>query len=127
MGEFFHSDICGLLPVTLQGGARYFVTFIDKTSNFVHVDFMRLKSNLYECFQKFERSLANKFGRPMKVLSSDRGTEYTSNVMKQYMAKIGIEHQVKGGYAREQNGKAERQNRTIMEKVRTMIFARHIF
>lgn len=56
---------------------------------------------------------------------SDRGTEYyRSNVMKDYLAKYGIEAQVTGGYAPEQNGKAERQNRTIMESVRAMLDAR---
>ena len=42
------------------------------------------------------------------------------------MTKLGIEHQMTGGYAPEQNGKAERQNRTIVEKVRTMIHARSV-
>ena len=55
------------------------------------------------------------------MLRSDRGTGYKLNVFKQYKEKFGIEHQVTGGYNSKQNGKAERQNRTIMEKVSTMI------
>lgn len=62
----------------------------------------------------------------MKVLRSDKGTEYKSNVIQQYLAKYGIEFQETGGYAPEQNGKVERQNRTIVEGVRTMLIAREV-
>lgn len=61
--EFFHSDICGPIPVKSLDGARYFVTFIDEASKYTTVYFLKYKSDIYEFFQKFGRHVANKFGK----------------------------------------------------------------
>ena len=85
VGEFFHSDLCGPMQVTSLGGARYFLTFIDDASSYRNIYTIKHKSDVYECFQKFERMVSNKFRANMKVLRSDRGREYVCNLMKQYM------------------------------------------
>lgn len=69
-GEKFHSDVCG--PMSVQtGGARYFVLFKDDASGYRYVSFIKHKSDVFDKFkdfEKLEKIVANKFGRPMKVL-----------------------------------------------------------
>ena len=57
----------------------------------------------------------------MKILRSDNGGEYTSRAFKQYLSKKGIRHQKTVPYTPMQNGVAERINRTIQERVTTML------
>ena len=59
----------------------------------------------------------------MKILRVDRGTEYLNEKMKNYIAECGIEIETSAPYTPQQNGKAERQNRMIVESARTSLIA----
>lgn len=108
------------------GGAKFFVMFKDDASGYRQVFFLKHKSDVFESFKIFERALANKFGRVMKTLRSDNGREYCNESMKQYMQSRGIKHEISAPYTPEQNGKAERNNRTVVECARMMMQARNI-
>lgn len=43
--------------------------------------FIRHKSDVVARFKEYEKLVANKFGRPMKVLRSDNGKEYINQEM----------------------------------------------
>lgn len=120
-GEFAHSDMCGPLPYPSIGGARFFVTFVDEISNYRYVFFLQHKSDVYEKFKEFDRMVENKFGRRLQVLHTDNGREYCNHDMRQYLKMRGIRMENSAPFTPEQNGKAERENRTIMESARTMI------
>jgi len=72
------------------GGARFFVTFKDEASGYRHVYLMKHKADVFECFKKFEVMIANKFGRPMKILRSDNGKEYVNSSLQNYLGAKGI-------------------------------------
>jgi transposase InsO family protein len=55
-------------------------------------------------------------------LRTDNGTEYTNKEFKKYLRKFGIRHQTTVPYNPEQNGLAERMNRTLVERAKSMIF-----
>ena len=57
----------------------------------------------------------------MKCLRSDNGGEYTSNEFKSYCSEKGIRHEKTVPCTPQQNGVAERMNRTIVEKIRCML------
>ena len=71
-GEVFHTDVCGPMSVETSDGASYFLLFVDDATGYCYVYFLRYKSNVFEKFKIFEKLIANKFGRPMKILRSDR-------------------------------------------------------
>lgn len=62
----------------------------------------------------------------MKVLRSDNGGEYCNKQMKQYMQSLCIKYDTTAPYTPEQNGRAERDNRTIVESARTMMQAKQL-
>ena len=57
----------------------------------------------------------------MKVLRSDRGGEYNSNEFNKFCEDVGLDRQLTVGYTPQQNGVAERKNRTIEEMAKSMI------
>ena len=58
----------------------------------------------------------------VKVLRSDNGEEYTSDKFTKFCADKGILHEFTVPYCPQQNGVAERLNRTIMEGARSMLY-----
>ena len=60
-------------------------------------------------------------GQSVKILHNDNGGEFTSSEFESYLKKEGIKHQFTIPKCPEQNGVAERFNRTLVEMVRSML------
>ena len=105
---------------------RYFIAYKDDASGFRQVFFVKHKSDVFETYRDVERVVANKFGRTMKTLRTDNGREYCNEQMCSYMQTRGIKHETSAPYTPEQNGRAERDNRTIVECAHTMLHAKQI-
>lgn len=125
-GEFIHTDVCGPMSEDFLGGMRFFLTLKDDATNFRYVYFMKHKSDVFECFKKFDKEIENKFGQPIKTLRSDNGREFSNEQMDKYLVSRGIRKENTAPYTPEQNGKAERDNRTIVESARTLIHAKDL-
>lgn len=120
-GEKIHTDVCGPMSVESLGGARYFLTFKDDATGFRHVYFIKHKSDVYEKYLEYEHLVKNKFGQEIKVLRSDNGREFCNKEMDKYLLAHGIEKENTAPHTPEQNGRAERDNRTIVESARSMM------
>ncbi|PNX68425.1 cysteine-rich receptor-like protein kinase 25-like protein, partial [Trifolium pratense] len=59
-------------------------------------------------------------------LRTDRGGEFNSNEFKEFCEENGIKRQLTAAYTPQQNGIAERKNRTIMDMVRSMLASKSI-
>ena len=103
------------------GGSRYFVTFIDGKSKYVHVYFMSHKSEVTELFKKICNMAESQTERRIKFLRSDNGGEYRSKEMEKFQSERGILWQTTIPYTPEQTGVAERVNRTILEIAKSML------
>jgi transposase InsO family protein len=116
-----HSDVCGPFEENAIGGYRYYVTFIDDKSRYTFVYLLRAKSEVFEKFKEFEALVKNKYMKSIKILRSDNGGEYMSKDFDNFLKSKGIEKQLSVAYTPQQNGVAERMNRTIVESARTMM------
>ena len=121
MLELVHSDICGPLQVQSIGGARYFITFIDDHSNWSVVYPMHKESEAFHYYKLFANYAQTHTGRKIKVLRSDQGGEYVSDEFQTHLNEAGTQHQMTPACTPEQNGVAERLNRTLMNLVRSML------
>ena len=63
----------------------------------------------------------NKFGSFPKAIRSDNGCEYKSKAMINYLQMKGITSQYTVPYCPQQNGIAERKNRSLVEMSRCML------
>ena len=69
------------------------------------------------------RLLENKTGLKLQVLRSDRGGEYLNSQLKGFCAHNGIKPDWTAPYSSQQNGQAERFNRTLEEMARTQLIS----
>ena len=119
--ERVHSDVCGPMATASIGGSKYFVTFIDDYSRCTAVYFLKQKNEVFEKFQEFEKLVTNETGTAIGALRSDNGGEYVSSKFESYLKSRGIRHELTVPHTPQQNGVAERMNRTLMESARSMM------
>lgn len=120
--ELVHSDVCGPVTPVSWSGEKYFVTFIDDWSRFTVVYLIKTKDEVASCFQDYEAQATAKFGCKISRLRSDNGGEYIGKAMRSFCRQKGIKMDFTVPYSPEQNGVAERMNRTLVEKARSMLF-----
>ena len=87
---------------------------------------MKFKSEFFEAFKDFHKLVTNQFSSKLNTLQSDNGTEYTSTNMSNYLSDHGILHQTSCVGTPQQNGVAERKNRDLLEKTRSLMFQMHV-
>lgn len=119
--ELIHSDICGPMEVSSLGKAKYFLTFTDDFSRKVFVYPIKNKSETLDKFKDFRNLVEKQTGKSIKILRSDNGTEYINQDFDKYMKASGIRHQTTNPYTSEQNGLAERMNRTLIERAKCLL------
>ncbi|CAL9025450.1 unnamed protein product [Prunus brigantina] len=124
--ELVHTDICGPMKSESLSGNRYFLLFTDDYSRMSWVYFIRNKSSAFECFMKFKAMTELQSGFKIKSLRSDRGGEFLSGEFNNYCEKFGIQRQLTMAYSPQQNGVAERKNRTIVEMAKSMLHEKAI-
>ncbi len=64
--------------------------------------------------------LENQTGYKVKTLRSDRGGEFKSREFAEFLQEKGISHETSAPQISQQNGRAERINRTLREKSESM-------
>ncbi|GJR97139.1 putative ribonuclease H-like domain-containing protein [Tanacetum coccineum] len=65
--------------------------------------------------------LENQLNHKVKIIRSDHGTEFKNHVINEFCAKKGIKREFSVARTPQQNGDAERKNRTLIEAARTML------
>ena len=119
--DLIHSDVVGPLPMS-PGASRYFVTFIDDCSRYKWVYPMKSKSQVLEKLQQFDIMIEKQFGIGIRRLRCDNGGEYTSKKMKRFLDENGILQELTMPYSPQQNGIAERANRSLLETATSMLY-----
>ncbi|XP_039313806.1 uncharacterized protein LOC105196674 isoform X1 [Solenopsis invicta] len=119
--QIIHSDLCGPMPVYSWSGKRYILNFIDDFSRKIHVYFLASKTEVCSFLKNYQSLVENETDRTIKILRTDNGREYVNKEFEEYLKFKGIKHQLIVPYTPEQNGVAERTNRTIVEKARCMM------
>ena len=120
--QIIHSDVCGPIEKCSLGGARYFLTFIDDFTHKVFVYILKTKSEVTSKFVEFKEMVENQLNKKIKILRTDNGTEFVNADMSKFLKSNGIIHQKTAPYTPQQNGKAERMNRTLVEKARCLLY-----
>lgn len=119
--DLVHTDICGPIRCESIGGSRYFVTFIDNKSKWCETYFLKERSEVFDKFLEFKSKVEKQLERKIKILRSDNGKEYCSRKFEDFLRSEGIQHQLSVEYTPEQNGVAERRNRTFLDMARCML------
>lgn len=120
-GEYVHADLCGPMDVESLGGARYYLLIKDEFSHFRFLYTLKKKSEAAEKIMDYVTMVERQQQVTLKVLRTDNGGEFVNKVLGDFLMKKGIIHQTTIPYTPQQNGCVERENRTVMNAVRTML------
>ncbi|KAL5740548.1 hypothetical protein ACOSQ2_029728 [Xanthoceras sorbifolium] len=119
--DYIHSDLWGPARVPSKGGARYMLTFIDDYSRKVWVYFLKHKNDVFATFKQWKALVEKQTGRKIKRLRTDNGLEFCQGDFNEFCKNEGIVRHLTVRGTPQQNGVAERMNRTLLEKVRCML------
>lgn len=120
--EYIHFDLWGS-PSTVSSlsGAHSFLTFTDDFSKKVWIYFLSTKDEVYNCFAEWKLLVENQKGRKIKCLRTDNGLGFYNQRMDKLCRDSGIKRHKTCPYTPQENGVSERMNRSIMDKVRSML------
>jgi transposase InsO family protein len=121
--ELIHSDLCGPIDPTTYGGTKHYALFIDDFTRMTYIYPLKKKSSasVLAKFKEFKAEVETpKTGKLIKRLRTDGGGEY-EKWMGIHLKGSGIIHETTAPYSPDQNGVAERANRTTMERVKAII------
>ena len=125
-GELIHSDVWGPTEFKSVGRSKYFISFIDNATRRCTIEFMKKKSQTTEKVIQHITYLKTRWDKHPKIFRVDNGTEYLNEELITWCRNHGIELQTTAPYSPEQNGVAERFNRTLMELATAMLIERNL-
>eukprot|EP00253_Pinus_taeda_P031654 PITA_31654 len=98
----------------------YYVSFIDDFSRNTWIYFLKIKSKVFDRFKEFKALVQNQIEKKIKVLRTDNGGEFCSKEFEEFCRKCGIAQQKTTPYTPQQNGVAERMNKNVDGRARSM-------
>ncbi|CAI7857155.1 unnamed protein product [Closterium sp. NIES-53] len=119
--DVVHVDLCGPFRVAANDGSLYFLLLKDKKTRYVWVRPIAKKSDVMVVFDKWLKLVERQTSKTVKMLRSDRGGEFLGRAFTDLIEDKGILHNLTCPYTPQQNGMAEREMRTVVEAVRTML------
>ncbi|KAM0029839.1 putative RNA-directed DNA polymerase [Helianthus debilis subsp. tardiflorus] len=124
--QLIHADLVGPMQTKSMGGNFYFFLLTDDYTRMSWVYFLNKKSESLEMFKKFKIKVEKESGYSIKALRTDRGGEFVGKAFNDFCALHGIRRDLTAPYTPEQNGIAERKNRTVVEMARCMLQAKRL-
>ena len=94
---------------------------VDELSRYTWVYFLRRKSDAADKIISFIKRMETLNSILIKQLRSDNGTEFRNQKLECFCDNKGISQNFSNARTPEQNGVAERRNRTLIEAARTML------
>ncbi|GJU26954.1 ribonuclease H-like domain-containing protein [Tanacetum coccineum] len=119
--ELLHMDLFGPDSIESINKKRYCLVVTDDFSRFSWVFFIATKDETSEILCNLIIGLEKQLNHNVKIIRCDNGTEFKNYVMNKFCAKKGIKREFSIARTLQQNGVAERKNRTLIEAARTML------
>jgi len=118
--DLVHTDVGGPLTESL-GGSIYFITALEDSTGFITATPSKTKGMASQVLKTRIKQLETLTGVHVKRVRHDGAKEYLTNELKVWYEDKGIPSEMTAPYKAQQNGKAERVNRTLMERLRAAL------
>ncbi|GAA0144991.1 transmembrane signal receptor [Lithospermum erythrorhizon] len=108
------------------GGKRYVFVCVDDFSRCRWVDFLRDKTETFDFFKKLVLQVQRKKNMSVEKIRSDHAREFENAHFMDFCVEQGIEQEFSTPITPQQNGVAERKNRSLQRMARVMLHAKHL-
>ncbi|KAJ9560217.1 hypothetical protein OSB04_005377 [Centaurea solstitialis] len=119
--QLLHMDLFGPVNVQSIGGKKYTLVIVDEYSRYTWVFLLRAKSDAPEEIILFVRKMERLNNLTVRSIRSDHGTEFKNSTLESFFEQKGISQNFSSVRTPQQNGVAERRNRTLIEAARSML------
>ncbi|GJQ95267.1 putative ribonuclease H-like domain-containing protein [Tanacetum coccineum] len=119
--QMLHMDLFGLTFVKSIMKKMYCLVVTDDFSRFSWVFFLATKDETSGILKAFITRIENQINHRVKIIRCDNGTEFKNKEMNQFCEMKGIKREFSVARTPQQNGVAERKNKTLIEAARTML------
>ncbi|GJR62252.1 putative ribonuclease H-like domain-containing protein [Tanacetum coccineum] len=119
--QLLHMDLFGPTSIRSLNHKTYYLVITDDFSRFSWVFFLRTKDETSAILKDFIRQIENQLNQKVKTIRSDNGTEFKNKDVIEFCGLKGIKREYNNARTLQQNGVAERKNRTLIEAARTML------
>ena len=121
--ELIHMDLC-TMPQRSKEGAKHFLTIQDDCTRECWVFLLKSKDDAlpkYRVWVTAAEAQHSADGHKVLVVRSDNGGEFISHDFDALLEERGSRRERSAAYTPEQNGVAERLNRTLLNSVRALL------
>jgi len=120
VGERVHVDL-GTITNKEASSTFYFLLCKDEASSFTFIYFLDRKSDVHRHLEQLVPEFEILSGAKITRLMSDNGTEFLNHHTQRLFHSEGIIHETSAPYVSQQNGRVEREIRTICTIARKML------
>ncbi|QRW26084.1 integrase core domain protein [Rhizoctonia solani] len=121
IGELVVTNVWGPARTPSIGRYKYYVSFTDVATRFTRLGFLRHKDKTLNEYKLFEAMLNTQKNKKIKRVQFDNGGEFVNKEWEEHAAQKGTVLETTAPYSSQQNGIAERLNRTLTDKARAML------
>nr|GEU34425.1 hypothetical protein [Tanacetum cinerariifolium] len=116
-----HMDLFGPTSVSSISHKWYYLVVTDDFSRFTWTFFLTTKDETSGIFKKFITEIENLKDLNVKIIRCDNGGEFRNKEMNDFCSQKEIKREFSNARTPQQNGIAEKRNRTLIEATRTMV------
>ena len=121
IGEITHCDLCHIGVKTIIGEHIMFLVLLDDATRYLNIRLLSNKDDASDHIISYSKAIYNTTGRKLSILQCDGGGEFINGYLQEYCKEEGIHIRTSSHYTPEQNSRAERVNRSIIEGVSSML------
>jgi transposase InsO family protein len=99
---------------------KFFILFFDDCTSFGWIVLLRRKSKADPAIRQFIAMVKNQFNKVIHEFMIDAGGEFKSEQLSTFLKELGINILTSVPHMHQQNGRAERFFRTIVEKAQAI-------
>lgn len=126
VGQIVLTDLIGPLTPTSIGKSKYILLFTDEFSQYRSSYFLKTEDEVIHNLEEYIAKIETETGYKLKSLHSDFDSKFVDLKVKTLLNLEHVVHVNSAFYTPQQNGAAERSNRTLIEATRTILNASNL-
>nr|GEY69657.1 hypothetical protein [Tanacetum cinerariifolium] len=127
--QLLHMDLCSPMQVESINGRKYVLVIVDDYSRYTWTHFLRSKDETPEVLMDFLRLVQRGLQAQVRIVLTEKGTEFLNKTLHAYFASKGINHQTSVARTPETallKDRTSRAYRVVNKRTRVIVETIHV-